>query len=541
LLGQYDRGMAGGDMVAGLTAAAVVIPKAMAYATIAGLPPQVGLYTACLPVMVYAFLGSAATLSVSTTTTIAILSASALGQASIAGGATLATAGATLTLLVGLMLLAARILRIGFLASFISDPVLTGFKAGIGFVIVVDQLPKLLGIHIDKTGFFRDVLAIVAESPAASIATAAVAAATFAAIGLLHWSAPRAPAPLVVVAGAIACSLLFALPEAGVSVVGSIPGGFPALTVPDRALFAALWPAAAGIALMSFTESIAAGRAFHRAGTPRLDANQELFALGVANAFGSLFGAMSAGGGTSQTAVNANAGARSQVAGFVASLAALATMLFLAPAMGALPYATLAAVVVAYSIGLIDPKEMLAIRRVRSREFRWALAAMLGVMMLGTLRGILVAVVLSLVSLLQQANNPPVYAVRRRAGTDEFEPVPDGGGTDSGVPGLLIVRVEGRAYFGNAQTIGDRLRKLVDAAQPRVLILDCRAIVDFEYTALKGLVEGEAELRRDGVEIWLAALNTEALAQVLRTPLAETLGERRLFTSLRTAVDRFAS
>jgi high affinity sulfate transporter 1 len=510
----------------------------MAYATIAGLPPQVGLYTACVPLVVYALLGSAATLSVSTTTTIAILSAAALGQAG-ATGAGLATAAVTLTLLVGLMLLAARLLRIGFLASFISDPVLTGFKAGIGFVIVVDQLPKLLGIHIDKTGFFRDILAIVGALPAASVVTVAVAAGTFAAIGLLHRATPRAPAPLIVVAAAIACSLLLALPDAGVAVVGSIPGGFPALTLPDPDLFMTLWPAAAGIALMSFTESIAAGRAFHRTATPRPDANQELLALGAANAVGSLFGAMPCGGGTSQTAVNANAGARSQIAGVVTAAAALATMLFLAPAMGALPYATLAAVVVAYSVGLIDPKEMLAIRQVRSREFGWALVAMGGVMVLGTLQGILVAVVLSLVSLIQQANNPPVYAVRRRAGTDEFEPITDGAGTDSGARGLLIVRVEGRAYFANMQVIGEKVRTLVDAAQPRVVILDCRAILDFEYTALKAFVEADAEFARRGIELWLAALTPDALAQVRRTPLAESLGERRLFASLHTAVANY--
>jgi high affinity sulfate transporter 1 len=535
-LSRYSRAVLGADLVAGLTAAAVVIPKSMAYATIAGLPPQVGLYTACLPLVVYALLGSAATLSVSTTTTIAILSASALGQVAISGEAALMTAAVTLTLLVGLMLLAARLLRIGFLASFISDPVLTGFKAGIGFVIVVDQLPKLLGIHIHKTGFFRDIVAIVQEAPAASIATVLVALGSFAAIGLFHRFAPRAPAPLLVVAGAIACSLVFALPDAGVSVVGAIPGGFPSVTLPDYSLFQALWPAAAGIALMSFTESIAAGRAFHRQGTPRSDANQELLALGAANAVASLFGAMPAGGGTSQTAVNANAGAQTQIAGIVTAAVALATMLFLAPAMGALPYATLAAVVVAYSIGLIEPKELMAIRRVRTREFRWALAALAGVMVLGTLKGILVAVILSLLSLLQQANNPPVYAVRRRPGTDEFEPITDRSGTDSGLPGLLILRAEGLAYFANTQVIGEKLRALIDTAQPRVVIMDCRAIIDFEYTALKALIEGEAEFRGKGIELWFAALNPEPLAQVRRTPLAATLGERRLFASLHTAV-----
>ncbi|MBP6482263.1 MAG: TetR family transcriptional regulator, partial [Pseudomonadales bacterium] len=302
-----------------------------------------------------------------------------------------------------------------------------------------------------------------------------------------------------------------------------------------------LWPAAAGIALMSFTESIAAGRAFHRRGEARIGPDQELLATGVASVAAGFFGAMPCGGGTSQTAVNASAGARTQVAGLVTAAGALATMLFLAPAMGALPYATLAAVVVAYSIGLIDPAEIAAIRRVRLPEFRWAIVALAGVVLLGTLKGILVAVVLSLLSLLYQSSNPPVYAVRRRPGSTDFEPVGEAPMTDPALPGLLIARAEGRIYFGNAQTIGDKLRALIEATAPKVLILDCRAILDFEYTALKGLVDWELSLRQQGIEVWLAALNPEALAQVRRTTLAQTLGERRLFPSLHAAVAAYES
>jgi high affinity sulfate transporter 1 len=541
-LARYPRDWLLPDVLAGLTTAAVVVPKAMAYATIAGLPVEVGLYTAFVPLIIYALLGTSPTLSVSTTTTIAILTAAELGEAlAVHPEVPLATGAATLTVLVGLMLMLARLLRVGVIAKFISDPVLTGFKAGIGLVIVVDQLPKLLGIHLDKSGFFRDLLAIAGHVPDASVPTVVVAGASFGAIALLHAFVPRAPAPLLVVAGAIAASLLLGLGDSGVSLVGAIPGGFPAFTLPDRALVAGMWPAAAGIALMSFTESIAAGRAFHRRGEPRIDSDQELLAIGAANAAAGLFGAMPCGGGTSQTAVNVNAGARSQVAGLLTAAGALATMLFLAPAMGALPFATLAAVVVAYSIGLVDPAEIAAIRRVRQQEFRWAIVALAGVVVLGTLKGILVAVILSLLSLLYQSSNPPVYAVRRRPGSTDFEPAGDAPLTDPALPGLLIVRAEGRVFFGNAQKIGDKLNALIEVAAPQVLILDCRAILDFEYTALKALVEWELAMRQQGVEVWLAALNPESLAQVRRTTLAETLGERRLFPSLHSAVAAFES
>jgi sulfate permease, SulP family len=536
----YDRSWIRADAVAGLTTAAIVIPKAMAYATIAGLPLQVGLYTAFLPMVVYALLGTSRVLSVSTTTTIAILGASALGVVMQAHpDVSLATATATLAALVGAILLVARAFRLGFLANFISDPVLTGFKAGIGFVIVVDQVPKLLGIHIHKTGFFRDVVAIAGQLPETSAATLAVAVATFVIILVFEKFVPKAPAPLVAVAGGIAASAWLALAARGVSVVGDIPGGFPALSLPSISLAFEMWPAAAGIALMSFTETIAAGRAFARQGEPRPDSNQELVAIGAGNVIGGLFGAMPSGGGTSQSAVNRSTGARTQVAALVTAAMAVATMLFLAPVMGAMPNATLAAVVIAYSVGLISPAEIEAIRSVRTIEFRWVIAACLGVIVLGTLNGILAAVLLSMASLLYLANNPPLHVLGRKPGTNVFRPRTAEHPEDEFFPGLVIARTEGRMYFGNAPVIGEKLRALVDKEKPRVLVLDCGAIPGFEFTALKMLIEGEERLRADGIALWLAALNPEALEIVRRTALGERLGRERMFFTVEAAVDAF--
>ena len=306
------------DVVAGLTAAAVVLPKAMAYATVAGLPVAVGLYTAFIPMAIYALLGSSRVLSVSSTTTLAILAGTQLGLAVPDGDpARLVTATATLVALVGAMLLLARLLKLGFVANFISTPVLTGFKAGIGLVIVLDQVPKLLGIHITKQGFFQDILSIAHHVPETSLITLAVAVATFAVLIGMERLWPHSPAPLVAVGGSIAASWFFGLQAAGVSIVGLIPQGFPSLTLPDFALIQQLIPGALGIALMSFTETIAAGRAFARPGEPPINANRELVATGAANLGGALFGAMPAGGGTSQTAVVRSAGGLSQKSSLV--------------------------------------------------------------------------------------------------------------------------------------------------------------------------------------------------------------------------------
>jgi SulP family sulfate permease len=528
------------DVIAGLTTAAVVVPKAMAYATVAGLPVQVGLYTALVPMAIYAALGTSRCLSVSTTTTLGILCASALGSVAPSGDpAALIVAASTLAMLVGVMLLAARVLRLGFVANFISDPVLTGFKAGVGLVILLDQAPKLFGIHFEKAGWFRDLASLVRHLPETSLATLAVGVATLAVILALEHFAPHAPSPLLAVAGGIALSSLLGLRDAGVAVVGHIPGGLPPLVRPDLSILATLWPAALGIALMSFTETIAAGRAFTAPGEPRPDPNQELVATGASNLLGGLFGAMPGGGGTSQTAVNRAAGARTQLSTLVTATATLATLLFLAPLIGLMPHATLAGVVIAFSVGLVNPADFRELRQFRTREFRWALAACVGVMALGTLQGIVAAVILSMLSLLQLANNPPVYVLVRKRGSDAFRPRSPEHPDDESFPGLLILRTEGRVYFGNAQSISDRMWPLVHDARPRVVLLDCSGIPGFEFTAFKMLAQAEARLRREGIELWLAALTPEALGLVQGSPLGAVLGRERMFFTVAGALERY--
>jgi sulfate permease, SulP family len=527
------------DVIAGLTAAAVVIPKAMAYATIAGLPVQVGLYTAFLPMLVYAVLGSSRVLSVSTTTTLAILTGAALAGAVPAGdSAALLRASATLTLLVGAILVAAWIMRLGFVANFISEPVLIGFKAGIGVVIVLDQIPKLLGFHIPRGPFLRNLVSTIGHLPQTSVMTLAVAISMIAIlVGLEHFFT-RVSAPLVAVAAGIAGARLLGLKALGVELVGHIPTGLPSLMLPDFSLADALWSGAVGIALMSFTETVAAGRAFARGDERPPRANRELFATGLGNAAGAFLGAMPSGGGTSQTAVNRLAGARTQLAEVVTAAGTLATMFLLAPLMGLMPQATLAAVVVVYSIGLIKPVEFRAILRVRRTEFVWALAAFAGVMLFGTLKGILVAIVLSLVALAYQVADPPVHVLGRKPGTNVFRPRSKEHPDDEFFPGCLALRLEGRIFFANAERIAEKVRVLIAEAKPKVVMLDLSGVFDLEYTALKMLIEAEKRSREQGLKVWLVGLNPEVLAMVQRSPLGRTLGREGMFFNLEMAIAR---
>jgi sulfate permease, SulP family len=528
------------DVIAGLTAAAVVIPKAMAYATIAGLPVEVGLYTAFVPMLVYAFLGTSRVLSVSTSTTLAILTGAAFLEAGVKDDpAALLRASATLTLLVGAILVAAAVLRLGFVANFISEPVLVGFKAGIGVVIVCDQLPKLLGFHVSGKNFVQKLLATIEHVPQASLPTLAVSAVMIGILVGLHHFVPRAPAPLVAVAAGIAGAGLLGLKEKGIELVGHIPTGLPSLTMPDLTLASTLWSAAIGIALMSFSETIAAGRAFAAGDEPPPKPNRELLATGLGNAASAFLGAMPSGGGTSQTAVNRQAGARTQAAEIVTAAVSLATMLFLAPWIGLMPQATLAAVVVVYSFGLINPAEFRSILKVRRTEFVWSLAAFAGVMLLGTLRGIVVAIILSLLALAYQMADPPVHILVRKRGTNVFRPRSEEHPDDEAFPGLLLLRLEGRIFFANAERVGQKIEALVAGSPPKVLALDLSAVFDLEYTALQMLTKGEKRIREKGIEIWLVGLNPGVLSMIQRSSLWETLGRERMLFNSETAIARY--
>jgi high affinity sulfate transporter 1 len=527
-LSQYRGEWLRPDVVAGLTTAAVVIPKAMAYATVAGLPIEIGIYTAIIPALVYAVLGSSRVLSVTTTTTIAILVGAQLSAVVPDNDpAKLLQALATLALMVGVVLMLASVLRLGFFADFVSYPVQVGFKAGIGCVIIADQTPKLFGFKIHKEGFFRDVWSIIESLPKTLLITAVIGLGSIVALSLIKKFLPKWPAPLIVLGAAIAATGVWALQGKGVSVVGAVPSGLPSFRLPDLSLAQAMWPGALGIALMSFTETIAVGRAFARTDDPPLKPNVELFGTGAGNFVGGFLGALPSGGGASQTATNIGTGAHTQLSCITSALVAVLAALFLSPVIALMPNAALAGVVIVYSLGLIQPGEFRDMLRVRRTEFIWAVAAMLGVMVLGTLKGILVAIIISLFALGYQVANPPVHVLGRERGTTKFRPRSPEHADDEFEPGLLLTRLEGRLFFLNAERVGDKLRALI------------AEVFDLEYSALKMLIDAEARGRAAGVELWLGAMEPSVQAVVKRSPLGDTLGPDRMFSSIDTAVKKF--
>jgi MFS superfamily sulfate permease-like transporter len=292
---------------------------------------------------------------------------------------------------------------------------------------------------------------------------------------------------------------------------------------------------------MSFVESIAVGRAFARTDEPPVRADRELLATGAANLAGAFFGSMPAGGGTSQTALVRAVGGRSQTASLVTAGTAILVMLLLAPVLGLIPNSALAALVIVYSVGLIQPSEFLAIRKIRTMEYRWALVACLGVPLFGTLQGIVLAIGMSLLAMLAQASNPRLSILGRKPGTDIFRPNSPEHPEDESFPGLLLVRPEDRIFFGNVQTIREKLNDLVEERKPRVLGLDMRIVPDIEYSALKVLIEAEQKAAERGIRLWLIGLSSEVLLVVQRCGLADRLGREGMFFNCQSAVAHYQS
>ncbi len=524
------------DTIAGLTAAAVVIPKAMACAVIAGLPVEAGLYTALAAMLVYPLLGTSRPLSVTSTSAIAMLTAAQVtAVAAETSGATAASVASVLALLVGGILIGARLLRLGFLANFISKPVLVGFEAGVGIVILVSQVKSVLGVHVASHSTLGTLVELPGLLPQVHGLTALTALAGVAVLVVLPHLVPRLPASLVWVALSIAAAAVFGLEALGVKSVGALPSGMPSLALPDLSLAAALWPAALGIALMSFTESVATARTFCRREDLPINADRELLAVGAANVAAAFAGGMPAGGGASQTAVAEKAGARSQMAQWVNAGMVLVSLLFLSGVIGLLPQAALAALIVVVAYSMIKPGHFRAIARVRRDELAWAFITVAGVVVLGTLNGILVAVVISILTLFYQANHPPVYAVAYNRAKGVFRRAGEHVG-DETIPGLLMMRTEGRLTFANAANAGEKMRNLVATSNPQVIVLECSAIPDIEYTAMLMLTEAEKSLRGRGVSLWLAALNPDLLKIVERSSLGKALGHERMFFSLAKAM-----
>ncbi len=516
----YDRSWLGPDLLSGATAAAVVIPQAMGYATVAGLPVEIGLYTCIFPMLVYALLGGSRRLSFSTTSTIAALTGLALIQVGANSGPGAIAAVATLTLMVGVTLIVFRLVRMGWLVESVSEATTAGLKLGIGLTIVADQLPKVLGIPTAAGGFFADVRHAFESLPEVNRATVLLSVVTLAGLLALKRWWPRFPGPLLALAGGIGLMVFTGAADRGVSTIGTVPTGLPFPSLPSFQGVDALLPYALAIALMSYLESMTASRVARQSDDPPLDNNQEYVASGFAGAFGALFQTMPAGGGMSQTQVNTSAGAKTQLSQLVTGVLAVAVALFLAPVLSDLPSATLGAIVIFSVLGLLRLDELRRIGAIDPLELAVAGVTALAALAYNLLVGVIFGVILTLYFVLRALNHPVVVELKRSPATGDFLPARDG---DEAVPGMLILRIEGGLYTLNVRGVQTRILEQAASGRPvpRVVLLDVGGTADTSVTVLDVMAETDHMLDRMGSQLWVADIPTRALEKAKRASIWE--------------------
>lgn len=533
----YQKSWLRADVVAGLSAGAVVIPQAMAYATIADMPVQIGLYTCMVPMLVYAMLGGARAVSVSTTSTIALLTASTLIGAGIAAGSEDAQSSLmTLTLLVGVLLLLARALKLGSIIENISEATLSGIKAGVGLTVAASQLPKLLGVPSDPdaTGFFRVLWSALRQIGEANGATVLLAAGSIGALYAMAKLIPKVPGPLVVVAVGIVLVAFAGLQGYGVELISPVPQGIPLPGIPSLRDAGALIPGALAIAAMAFLETVSVARGVRRQGEPQIDSDQELLANGVASVAGAFFHTLPPAGGFSQTAVALRAGARTQLAGIVTAVLAVLVALFLAPVLSDLPQATLGAMVVVATLGLVDLKVFARFWRINRAEFWVALATALIGLTAGLLPAVAVGVLFTLYLVLRELNRPHVVQLRRGAdgrwvGGDEDGP------TDHADP--LVLRINSALYTANALANVTAIRERIDTAGAKAVVLDCSRAWKITTTVMHHVRDLEQELSARGITIYFADVPQRDLETARKTELGRQFAESgRIFDTVDDAV-----
>jgi SulP family sulfate permease len=549
----FSRSWTRGDVIAGLTVWAVLVPESLAYASIAGAPPVVGLYAAAPALVLYALLGSSRHLVVSPMSATAALSAGIV--ATFAHGTSDYIAlTAALALVTGAVALVAGLMRLGFLASLISEPVLKGFIIGLALTILVGQLPSLFGVEKGSGNFFEKLWDLVTKLDDTSWLSLGVGLASLGLLLLLRRFVPLAPGSLIVVALAVLAATVFDLGGHGLELVGTIQPGLPSVGLPDVSLhrYLDLVGPAAGVMLVGFAEGLGAAKTYAVKAGYDVDSNRELIGLGAANLGSGLSAGMVVNGSLSKTAVNGNAGAKSQLSGVTAALLTILTLLFLTGLFEQLPETTLAAIVIAAVVELVDIGSLRQLYRVQSglldsiyhyasrADFIAAVAALLGVLVFDTLPGLVIGVVASLVLLIARTSRPHV-AVLGRVDAPGLWVDADRHPQATRPATVLVVRVEAPLFFGSCDFVRERVRKLAAgsgegqaATRIKMVVIDAETTPSLDVSSVQMLGQLHDDLERDGVRLALA----HGIAQVREVIARAATSEEQpaLFATIDDAV-----
>jgi SulP family sulfate permease len=514
----YSTAWLKGDAVAGLTVWAVLVPESLAYASIAGVSPVVGLYAAPAALLLYAAFGSSKHLIVGPMSATAALSAAAVADLATPGSSAFTGLTVTLAITTGVIALLAGLARLGFLASFISEPVMKGFIVGLALTIMVGQLPKLFGVVKGSGDFFEKLWDLIKKLGDTSATTLVVGLVSLAIVLGLRRFAPAVPGSRVAVAFGVLAVAIFKLDHHGVDIVGPIKRGLPSVGLPDVKAkdYLQLAGSGIGVALVGFAEGLGAAKTYAARHNYDIDVNRELMGLGAANIGSGLSSGMVVNGSLSKTAVNGSAGAKSQVSGLVVAAMTVLTLLLLTGLFEKLPEATLAAVVIAAVIELVDVPALVRLYRVWTgrlgriygvaarADFIAALAAMAGVLVFDTLPGLFIGIGVSLVLLLYRASRPHVAVLGRVPGDAQGWADMQRRSDLEQVPGVVVLRPEAGMFFANADHVRATIRSAAGGGGVHAVVLDAETIPFVDVTAAEALARVRDELRRDGVELLLA-------------------------------------
>jgi sulfate permease, SulP family len=543
LLRRYERSWLRGDLLAGLTVAAYLVPQVMAYAELAGLPAVVGLWAILGPLLVYAVLGSSRQLSVGPESTTALMTAVAVG--SIAGDdpGEHAALAAALALVVGAFCVIGWLGRLGFLADLLSKPVLVGYMAGIAGIMVISQLDKLTEIAGDEETILGELWYVLTHLQDAHGPTVVLAVAVLALLLVGSQRFPRLPIPLIGMVLAAAAVALFDLKDHGIGVVGDIPSGLPTPELPDVAggdVAAMLLPAV-GVAIVGYSDNVLTGRAFATRNRYPIDSNQELLALGAANVASGAMQGFPVSSSGSRTVIGDALGSRSQLYSLVALAVVLSTLLFLGPLLSTFPTAALGAIVVYAATRLVDVAEFTRLARFRRSELVLAGATTVGVLVLDVLYGVVLAIALSILDLLRRVARPHDGILGYAPGVPgmhDLDDYPDA----KPVPGLVVYRYDSPLFFANVEDFKHRALASLDSADEPVewFLLNTEANVQVDITAIDALDELREELSRRGVVFAMARVKQDLRDDLDAAGFVGRLGEDRIFLTLPTAVEAYA-
>ncbi|NQU36668.1 MAG: sulfate permease [Actinobacteria bacterium] len=535
----YQRRWLRGDIVGGLTVAAYAVPQVMAYATIAGLPPVVGLWAILPALVVYALLGSSRKLSMGPESTTALMTAVTVGPLADGDAARFAVLSATLALIVGCLSLIAFIIRAGFIADLFSRPILVGYMAGIAALMIVGQLDKVTGVPVDGDGFLPELSSFFGNLSQFDIPTLIAGVILVSALLLMQWRFPHLPGPLIIALGATVIVAALGLQDVGLNVIGAIPQGLPSPALPSLADTTTLLLPAVGVLLVGYTDNVLTARSFAKRENQPIDPNQEFLALGVANVSTSFLQGFPVSSSASRTAVGVAAGIHTQLYSWVTAASILTVLLVAGPVLAGFPTVALGAIVIYAALRLVDVKEFRKLASFRRVEFGLAIAALVGVLAFGILYGVLFSVGLSVAELLIRTARPHDAVEGFVPGLPGMHDIDDFADTQT-VPGLVVYRFDSPLFFANAEYFVARALQAVAENEPvRWSILNAEANVEVDSTALQSLDDFRQTLVDRGIQFGLARVKHDLYIPLKKYGLIDKIGDDHIYATLPTAVTAY--